>query len=151
MPGRAFAQNAPDMFKDVPRDHWTYQAVDSLRNKGILIGYPDSYFRGTRTLSRYELAVALDRALQRALGNRQESSLESLPSAKPIAIVDHPEPGKPRFPGLTTEDLGSIRRLITEFRIELASLGNNIQALNRKLEQLARDLSASAPAAESIP
>ena len=59
----AFAQQA-EPFKDVPTDHWAYQAVESLREKGIVIGYPDGYFRGKRTLTRYEFAVALDRALK---------------------------------------------------------------------------------------
>ena len=55
---------APDMFKDVDQNHWAYQAVESLRAKNIVVGYPDGYFRGKRTLTRYEFAVALDRALQ---------------------------------------------------------------------------------------
>jgi hypothetical protein len=33
-------------FKDVPPDHWAYKAVDDLRKKGILRGYPDGRFRG---------------------------------------------------------------------------------------------------------
>src|SRR5437016_14651683 len=57
-------QNAPDMFKDLDTTHWAYAATESLRSKGIVIGYPDGYFRGKRTLTRYEFAVALDRALK---------------------------------------------------------------------------------------
>src|ERR1044071_4956103 len=60
----AGAQNAPDMFKDQDPNHWAYAATESLRSKGIVIGYPDGYFRGKRTLTRYEFAVALDRALK---------------------------------------------------------------------------------------
>src|SRR2546428_594783 len=55
---------APDMFKDVDTSHWAYPAVESLRSKNIVVGYPDGYFRGKRTLTRYEFAVALDRALK---------------------------------------------------------------------------------------
>src|SRR5437660_10815979 len=58
------AENAPDMFKDLDPNHWAYAATESLRAKGIVIGYPDGYFRGKRTLTRYEFAVALDRALK---------------------------------------------------------------------------------------
>src|SRR5690349_9586356 len=60
----ARAQQAPDKFPDVPEDHWAYKAIDSLRAKGILIGYPDGQYRGKRTMSRYEFAVAIDRALK---------------------------------------------------------------------------------------
>src|SRR5689334_9715963 len=60
----AGAQQNP--FKDVdPKDmHWAYEAVDNLQKKGILIGYPDGYYRGKRTLTRFELAVAIDRLLK---------------------------------------------------------------------------------------
>src|SRR5436305_2617893 len=59
---------APDMFKDVDTSHWAYPAVESLRSKNIVVGYPDGYFRGKRTLTRYEFAVALDRALKSITG-----------------------------------------------------------------------------------
>ena len=55
----ANAQTAPDMFKDLDPNHWAYAATESLRAKGIVIGYPDGYFRGKRTLTRYEFAVAI--------------------------------------------------------------------------------------------
>src|SRR5438270_3021574 len=52
-------------FEDVKPDHWAYQAVTDLHNKGIIIGYPDGHFNGQRTLTRYEFAVALKRALDK--------------------------------------------------------------------------------------
>ncbi len=36
--GAQVPRSAP--FPDVPRDHWAYRAVESLRQKGILLGYP---------------------------------------------------------------------------------------------------------------
>ena len=33
--------------------------------KGIIDGYPDNFFRGKRTLTRYEFAIALKRALDK--------------------------------------------------------------------------------------
>src|SRR5947207_5895247 len=54
-------------FVDVPKDHWAYQAVESLRSKGILVGYPDNNYRGKRTMTRYELSAALDRSLKAVL------------------------------------------------------------------------------------
>ena len=59
----ATAQDAK-LFQDVPQSHWAYEAVSDLQTKGILLGYPDGYFRGKRPLTRYEFAVALERALK---------------------------------------------------------------------------------------
>lgn len=37
--------------------------VQDLAYKGIVVGYPDKNFNGDLTLTRYEFAVALDRAI----------------------------------------------------------------------------------------
>src|SRR5437764_10689321 len=52
-------------FEDVKPDHWAYQAVTDLQQKGIITGYPDHHFNGQRTLTRYEFAIALKRALDK--------------------------------------------------------------------------------------
>ena len=31
-------------FRDVPRDHWAHNAVETLRQKGIIVGYPAGTF-----------------------------------------------------------------------------------------------------------
>ena len=130
----AFAQAPPDTFKDVDRSHWAYDAVESLRSKGILIGYPDGYFRGKRTLTRYEFAVALDRALKTVTGGgpggQGERGLQG----------EKGEKGDVGPPGMTPEEVQTLRRLTQEFRDELASLGNNVNAINRRLDQLAKDV-----------
>lgn len=51
------------VFPDVPENHWAYMMVQDLAYKGIVVGYPDGNFSGDRTLTRYEFAVALDRAI----------------------------------------------------------------------------------------
>src|SRR5205807_4812747 len=51
------------------RDKEVYEFLDSLQKKGILKGYPDANFRGGRTLSRFEIAWALDRAINWILAN----------------------------------------------------------------------------------
>lgn len=53
----AFAQD----FKDVPKDHWAAEAVCKLASDEIVKGYPDGTYRGDRPVTRYELAVALER------------------------------------------------------------------------------------------
>ena len=51
------------VFPDVPENHWAYMMVQDLAYKGIVVGYPDKNFNGDLTLTRYEFAVALDRAI----------------------------------------------------------------------------------------
>jgi len=139
----AQAQNAPDMFKDVPSDHWAYAAVENLRSKGIVIGYPDGYFRGKRTLTRYEFAVALDRALKNL-----EAMINAIPKPRDVTVTpaqpgqkgEKGDQGVPGPPGVAPEELAQLRRLAQEFRDELAALGNNMRAVQSRLDQLAREL-----------
>lgn len=51
-------------FPDVPKDHWAYNYVKSLADRGYVTGYPDGEFKGDRSLTRYEYAAVIYRALQ---------------------------------------------------------------------------------------
>ena len=50
-------------YSDLPKDHWAYDFVKKLSDKGYLNGYPDGTFKGDAKMTRYEFAVALWRAV----------------------------------------------------------------------------------------
>ena len=60
----AFAVDGADSFSDVPKDHWSYEALDYLAKNGVIEGYTDGTFQGNRTMSRYEMAAITARAMQ---------------------------------------------------------------------------------------
>jgi hypothetical protein len=60
MASSAWAASAYD---DVDTDHWAYNALEYLTERGVLEGYPDGFFKGDRTLTRYEFAQAVARLL----------------------------------------------------------------------------------------
>jgi len=140
----AGAQQAPDMFKDLDTNHWAYQAVESLRAKNIVWGYPDGWFRGKRTLTRYEFAVALDRALKsikvtETAGKQGETGAQG-PAGAQGAQGEKGEAGPQGPSGVSPEDLDKIKKLAGEFKDELSGLGNNIAAINRKLDGVIKDV-----------
>ncbi len=51
-------------YKDVPVNHWAYDAVMTVTELGIISGYPDGTFRGNDFVSRYQLAVAVYRVIE---------------------------------------------------------------------------------------
>jgi hypothetical protein len=59
--GTAFAAANP--FVDVPAKHWSYDAVSKLVKAGIVDGYGDGTFRGDKTMTRYEMAVIVAKAM----------------------------------------------------------------------------------------
>lgn len=62
MAGTAFA----GPFADVPAKHWSYDAVNKLAQAGIIDGYGDGTFRGDRTMTRYEMAQIVGKAMERS-------------------------------------------------------------------------------------
>ncbi len=140
----AFAQLPPDSFKDVPSEHWAYQAVDALRAKGVLVGYPDGLYRGKRTLTRYEFAVALKRALEQVQtlkGDKGETGAPGVAGpagpAGPAGVA-----GPKGDSGMAPEEVAALKKLADEFKAELSNLGVNVNALNAKLDKISKDLAA---------
>ncbi|AJQ25981.1 UFO1_4202 family uranium-binding S-layer protein [Pelosinus fermentans] len=59
--GTSFAASNP--FVDVPAKHWSYDAVTKLASAGIVDGYGDGTFKGDKTISRYEMAQIVAKAM----------------------------------------------------------------------------------------
>lgn len=60
----AFAATA-DSFTDVPKDHWSYEALDYLAKEGVIEGMGDNTFQGGRAMTRYEMASIVAKAMQK--------------------------------------------------------------------------------------
>ena len=51
------------LFPDVPENHWAYEYINGLVQAGVIDGYPDGTFGGERSLTRYEYATMLYKAM----------------------------------------------------------------------------------------
>lgn len=56
---------ASPSFGDVPAGHWAYDAVGKLAKAGIVDGYGDKSFKGDKTMSRYEFAFIVAKAMDK--------------------------------------------------------------------------------------
>ncbi|MEA5449618.1 iron uptake porin [Leptolyngbya sp. CCNP1308] len=98
-------------FSDVSPSDWAFQALSNLvETYGCIQGYPDSTFRGQRSITRYEFAAGLNACLDVVV-----STLGT---------------------GISEEDLATIRRLQEEFAAELATLGGRVDQLEAETAQL---------------
>lgn len=162
---------AQRMFEDVPTDHWAYQAVSSLQERGVVIGYPDGTFSGKRAMTRYEFAVAtarlldwvnsqLDSRIQEAI-SRVRPGIDEARAREIAREIATEEAGKVRDAAVsaardaaeeavrsavanlaTKEDLEKVRRLAEEFRDELATLGADVQRIQDDIKNLRNRVSA---------
>ena len=54
---------AANPFTDVPSDHWAYDAVSQLAADGVIEGYGDTTFQGDKSITRYEMATMVAKAM----------------------------------------------------------------------------------------
>jgi hypothetical protein len=128
--GAAVPAMAQDNFPDVPANHWAFDALVKLKADGILVGYPDGLFRGSRPASRYELAVALNAAYShlKSLIDGTQAQLDALKAANAQDIqnlkdqVAHLQDEINAMKGWG-DDIAALKKLSEEFSKELKSLG----------------------------
>lgn len=75
----AFAAPAfANPFSDVPAKHWAYDAVNKLAQAGVVDGYGDGTFRGDKTITRYEMAQIVAKAMNKNLNSDQKAIVDKL-------------------------------------------------------------------------
>ena len=95
--------------EDLPVNHWAYESVNTLIDRGYLDLYDDDTFRGDNTLTRYEMAVIIARMLE----DIQTDTTR-----------------------LTEDDVEQIRKLSLEFRDELVDFAEEQEDFSKALENI---------------
>ena len=135
--------------KDVPANHWATPAINSLVSKGIINGYPDGTYRGKAFVTRYQIAVILDKAV-----NYLESPLNSLQD-KVKSLTNTVLTLNDYGSFLNTQQMAmqdkmdSMAATITSIQNELSGVegfNNDISFLYAKLGKLSDQLQGSASA-----
>ncbi|MGP3777376.1 S-layer homology domain-containing protein [Halanaerobium saccharolyticum] len=103
--GGAFAQQ----FDDVPRDHWAYDSVQTLAERGYLSLYSGEDFNGDEALTRYEMAEIIANVLENTVGGTASQNLSE-------------------------EDVDVIRELSLEFRDELVTVAQKQKEFEERLK-----------------
>lgn len=77
-----YAQQEEDqMFSDVPTDHWAYQDIQYLAERGIITGLPGGTYKGDQAITRYQVANLVARTvryLQDNMGSTNQQDLSTL-------------------------------------------------------------------------
>jgi hypothetical protein len=107
-------------FTDVKSTHWAMSALDKLSKNGILVGYPDGSFKGTNTVTRFDVAVA---------------------TAKMLAHVEQMMESGLGTNLVTKDDLQTLEKLTVEFADELALLGVKVTSLEDDMQVVKEDVS----------
>ncbi|WP_285719197.1 S-layer homology domain-containing protein [Pelosinus sp. IPA-1] len=76
--GTSFAASNP--FVDVPANNWAYDSVKMLAKAGIVDGYGDGTFKGDKTITRYEMA----QIVAKAMGNEEKANAQQKAEIKKL-------------------------------------------------------------------
>ncbi len=98
--------------KDVSPNHWAYQSVLLLIEKGYLPAYEDNTFRGNEPVTRYQLAVAVARIL------------DDISKGNVIASQD---------------DVKLLRELALELREELVAVSTKLKLFENRMVEADRE------------
>lgn len=132
----------PERFVDVPENHWAYQAVESLRKRGIVVGYPDKHLRGKRTVTRYETAAGLNRFVAEADRVIQQRRSTAAPpqrgSQGPKGVRG--DLGPPGPPGERPRELELLHELATQIRAEIIELRKQMDEAEKKAAESRRKI-----------
>ena len=140
----AFAQSFPD----VPGNHWAYEAINKLVAAGVIEGYPDGEYKGQQSMTRYEMAVIISRALDNLIAEQERMAAEmeamgeglTTGQAEDVAAIVR------SLMERNTQDMLSdaqaqqvadiVDALTFEYRAELRVLGTDVDRLYQDMDAL---------------
>ena len=131
---------------EIVSTHWSYQAVKDLAGRGLVHGYKDAAFLGGQKLTRFEMASLVKRVLDNVrelpapdgkgdLVSEQGSAAAVRGQVGPherIPTGRAPSQGAERLLAYQEADFTAIKRLASEYSVELGIIGAQMQdALDR--------------------
>ena len=125
IPSLAFGEM---FFKDVPKNHWAYDAINELCERGIVEGYDGKatrFYKGDKPLTRYEFAQALVKTIHKLEAEIGVSRPDG-------AIDDSVINDTLSRSNLNEKDVVLLRKLIDEFKKEIADINLRVSELERK-------------------
>ena len=95
--GKKLDTSKLQLFPDVPKNHWAYEYVSTLKGNGVLTGYPDGEFKGDRPMTRYEFATMLYKAMLEGATLSDKIRKEFAPELERFTVdtVHQDKDGKP--------------------------------------------------------
>lgn len=127
---KAYAFTPASELTDLSTNHWAYKAIEALSEKyGVMSGYPDKTFKGSKFITRYEMAAALYKVMTKVE--------ELIAKANRPGASDTSGTGN-SLSSVNKEDLETLSLLQKEFRDELAELRGKVNILTEKLNYINR-------------
>ena len=137
-------------FADVESDHWAYDAINKLTAAGVIEGYSDGEFKGNQNMTRYEMAVMINRVLDDLKAEREELLADSNSELSEAEIsqvetlvgslLAERVPADTLSDKQTREVAAIVSAMTSEFKEELEVLNSDLEMINEDLDMVFDDL-----------
>ncbi|UCF09572.1 MAG: S-layer homology domain-containing protein [Candidatus Bipolaricaulota bacterium] len=127
--GTAYPPDTGGLFTDVPTDHWAYEDVKYLSDRGIITGVPGGQYRGDQALDRYSAAAMIARAMRYLQNNPSSVTTEDLDALKELIFGLSDEVDALRNQGGTPVTDGRLEVRVAQNEAAIGTLRADLDAL----------------------
>ncbi len=130
--GHAEPVNTGGLFTDVPRDHWAYEDLEYLANRGIITGLPGGRYEGDTALDRYDAAAMISRAIKYMQNNPESVTLEDLNVLKDLIfkVSDDVTILQSQLGTAQGADYSTLENRVSQTELEIAQLSTQVQEMS---------------------
>jgi len=120
------------LFTDVPTDHWAYEDLAYLADRGIITGLPGGAYDGESALTRYDAAAMISRAIQYMQNNPESVTLDDLNVLKDLIfqVSDDVTLLQSQLGVSQSGDLTSLQNRVAQTEQQIAQLNTQIEELS---------------------
>jgi len=129
--GTAAPANVDERFSDVSKDHWAYDDIKYLADRGIITGLPGGQYQGQQALDRYSAAALISRAVKYLQNNPEIVTLQDLDVLKDLMfkISDNMATLQGQVDSL--QGGSDLREQVVSNQEQISELGRQVESLSK--------------------
>jgi len=129
--GTAVPANVDERFSDVSKDHWAYDDIKYLADRGIITGLPGGQYQGQQALDRYSAAALISRAVKYLQNNPEIVTLQDLDVLKDLMfkISDNMATLQGQVDSL--QGGSDLREQVVSNQEQISELGRQVESLSK--------------------
>ena len=129
--GTSVPTNVDERFSDVSKDHWAYDDIKYLADRGIITGLPGGQYQGQEALDRYSAAALISRAVKYLQNNPESVTLQDLDVLKDLIfkISDNMATLQGQVDSL--QGGSDLREQVVSNQEQISELGRQVESLSK--------------------
>lgn len=129
--GTAVPANVDERFSDVSKDHWAYDDIKYLADRGIITGLPGGQYQGQQALDRYSAAALISRAVKYLQNNPEIVTLQDLDVLRDLMfkISDNMATLQGQVDSL--QGGSDLREQVVSNQEQISELGRQVESLSK--------------------